>query len=154
LNRGICLHPCALPRRFGLAGPPPPRLLADRRVTPPSPPLEATVVLVVRLPSSWCRPRRDWSTPTRFRCRAGEPPPGTAASPHRRLPCSAAAACARLGPPIPQPTARMRSNLTGQTKPPVNPPLSSRVEPRPMDLDPMDQIRPFSFPRAILFKRP
>jgi hypothetical protein len=79
LNRGICSHTCAPLRWLGLAGPPSPRLLADRRVAPPSPPLEATVVLVVRLPSSWCRPHRDWSTPARFRRRAGEPPPSAAA---------------------------------------------------------------------------
>jgi hypothetical protein len=36
-------------------------------------------VLGIRLPSSWCRPRRDWGTPARFRRRAGEPPPCAAA---------------------------------------------------------------------------
>jgi hypothetical protein len=40
-------------RRVVLAGAPPPRLLAVRRVEPSSPLLEDVVVFTVRLPSSW-----------------------------------------------------------------------------------------------------
>jgi hypothetical protein len=37
---------------------------------------------------------------------------------------------------------------------PVNPKTTARIEPQPLDLDPMDQIHPYSFTRAFLFKKP
>jgi hypothetical protein len=97
----VCSRPCASCRPDGLAGPPPPRPPAVRRVEPSLPPLEATAVIGIRLPSSWCRPRRDWSTPARFRRRAGEPPPCAAAFALSPAASPPLATCRRPWPPDP-----------------------------------------------------
>jgi hypothetical protein len=89
LIRVICSRPCAPHHRLGLAGPPPPRLLAARRVEPSPSPQEPTVVFAGRSLSSWCSPRIGWCTPAPFSPRAATHRRAAAASPHRRRPCAA-----------------------------------------------------------------
>jgi hypothetical protein len=93
----IYLRPCApQPRRWvGLAGAPPPRLSAVRRPAPSSPPLEVTVLLVVRFWTFRCDPRDKWSTPAPKTSPRRRSSPTRRRVPRRRRPPTAAAALAQ-----------------------------------------------------------
>jgi hypothetical protein len=154
LTRVACLGARAPRHRPVFAGAPPPRLLVVR---PPRLPVAASGcsswvrarTLYVPVKTPWFRVYPSAARPWRrrspvLRRRRASPP----AAPRR---CCRSREIGTVGSSTSGPdraTSLVKAAHTGQ------PPLSTRFDPQPPDLDPTDQIRAFRFNRALLLKKP